>query len=121
MPAQIQVQSARGRTESVRSGGFVRMCRPSIRGGVLSGVCATLSSSLKRSWRMPSYCVNRLAQSNGDHEVHDVTANKWCLPTPANRQDLGYHGTCSSAVQAAKSYFSQVNGCRWCAPACHTG
>jgi hypothetical protein len=69
---------------------------------------------------MPTYCVNSTAQSNGDHEVHDVTANKWCLPTRANRVDLGHHGTCSSAVRAAKNHFRQVNGCRWCAPACHT-
>ncbi|MBB5790521.1 hypothetical protein HD601_005096 [Jiangella mangrovi] len=69
---------------------------------------------------MPRYCVNRNAQPNGDHEVHDVSANKWCLPTSANRVDLGHHETCSPAVQAAKIHFSQVNSCRWCAPACHT-
>jgi hypothetical protein len=68
-----------------------------------------------------TYCVNKNAQTNGDHEVHDVTANKSCLPTPSNRQDLGYHSSCSSAVRAAKAYFNQVNGCRWCATACHTG
>ena len=39
---------------------------------------------------MPGYCVNRNAQTNGDHEVHDVRANKSCLPTLSNRQDLGY-------------------------------
>ncbi|MAS56153.1 MAG: hypothetical protein CMJ44_16300 [Pimelobacter sp.] len=70
---------------------------------------------------MPNYCVNKVAQSNGDHEVHDTTAAKWCLPNPANRQDLGLHAGCVSAVQSAKNYYSQVNGCRWCAPNCHTG
>jgi hypothetical protein len=70
---------------------------------------------------MPQYCVTKLAQSSGDHEVHDVTAQKWCLPQPAHRQDLGYHSACASAVQAAKSYYSQVNGCRWCATPCNTG
>lgn len=70
---------------------------------------------------MPTYCVNKVAQSKGDHEVHDVSTDKWCLPIPSNRQDLGRHETCSSAVQAAKVYFRQVNGCRWCATACHTG
>jgi hypothetical protein len=67
------------------------------------------------------YCVNKVAQSNGDHEVHDRSANKWCLPKPSNQQDLGTHNTCSSAVEAAKSYFKQVDGCRWCAPSCHSG
>jgi hypothetical protein len=70
--------------------------------------------------KMPKYCVNKNAQSNGDHEVHDVTADKWCLPTSFNRQDLGYHASCSAAVQEAKKYFTEVNGCAHCASACHT-
>lgn len=70
---------------------------------------------------MPNYCVNQVAQPNGDHEVHDTTANKWCLPSPTNRRDLGFHASCVSAVQSAKTYYSQVNGCRWCAPTCNTG
>lgn len=70
---------------------------------------------------MPNYCVNKNAQANGDHEVHDTTANNWCLPLPVNRQDLGYHSGCQSAVQAARAYFRQVNGCAYCASGCHTG
>ncbi|MDE0775107.1 MAG: hypothetical protein OSB43_02370 [Nocardioides sp.] len=69
---------------------------------------------------MPNYCVNKAQQANGDHEVHDLTSNKGCLPSPANQQALGYHSGCASAVQAARSFFVQVNGCRWCAPTCHT-
>lgn len=83
--------------------------------------CLRSRLSHREEFEMPTYCVNKDAQSNGDHEVHDVTANKWCLPALRNRQDLGYHGSCSSAVQAAKAYFIQVNGCRWCASPCHTG
>ncbi len=70
---------------------------------------------------MPSFCVNRSAQSNGDHEVHDNSIERSCLPMLSNRQDLGYHASCSSAVQAARGYYTQVNGCAHCAPACHTG
>ena len=69
---------------------------------------------------MASYYVNRQAQANGDHEVHKELG----CPTPAashNRQPLGEHSTCASAVQAARRYYSQVNGCAHCAPACHTG
>lgn len=69
---------------------------------------------------MPTYCVNKTQQANGDHEVHDTSAERWCLPSQANRQDLGYHSGCSSAVQTARSYFTQVNGCAHCASACHT-
>ncbi len=70
---------------------------------------------------MPNYCVNSNAQSNGDYEVHDLDANKWCLPAPSNQVALGFHGSCSSAVTAAKNAgYRTANGCARCAPACHT-
>lgn len=69
---------------------------------------------------MPNFCVNRNEQSNGDHEVHDNTVERSCLPISSNRLDLGNHATCSSAVRAAKVYYAQSNGCATCAPACHT-
>jgi hypothetical protein len=71
---------------------------------------------------MPNYCVNRQAQSNGDHEVHDTASTNSCLPAGANRVDLGVHATCRDAVQEAKLRgYSSANGCYWCARACHTG
>lgn len=70
---------------------------------------------------MPYYCVNSNAQSgSNDHEVHDLASTHGCLPAVANRVDLGFHSSCSSAVAAAKSIYSDVNGCYWCANACHT-
>lgn len=69
---------------------------------------------------MPNFCVNTEAQSNGDHEVHDLDQNKWCLPAASHRRALGWHASCQGAVQAAKSYYRQSNGCAWCVPACHT-
>ncbi|MEZ5246706.1 MAG: hypothetical protein R2707_16535 [Acidimicrobiales bacterium] len=69
---------------------------------------------------MDSYCVNRNAQSNGDHEVHNVTKNCAYLPDWSNRQDLGLHQNCTTAVQKAKQYFARSNGCYHCATACHT-
>ncbi len=70
---------------------------------------------------MPNYCVNRVAQStSGDHEVHDLGSTKGCLPSSENRVDLGWHASCTSAVQAAKKLYSEVNGCFFCANACHT-
>ncbi len=74
----------------------------------------------KEDTDMPSYCVNTRAQSNGDHEVHDVTAGKSCLPDPANRLNLGIFSSCSGAVIQAKRSYTQSNGCVHCAPACHT-
>ena len=85
-----------------------------------SSALAVMLKWRKGDAAMPSYCVNKNAQSNGDHEVHDTTANKPCLPATWNRQDLGYHGTCSEAGRAARLYFTQVDGCAICTPACHS-
>jgi hypothetical protein len=70
---------------------------------------------------MPNYCVNVNAQpGSGDHEVHDLASNKGCLPAAVNRIDLGWHPSCREAVTKAKSYFSDSNGCYYCANDCHT-
>jgi len=70
---------------------------------------------------MPYFTVNKIAQSgSGDHEVHDLASTKECLPNTANRMDLGYHGSCRDAVTAAKRYYSDVNGCYYCANDCHS-
>ena len=64
------------------------------------------------------YYVNKIAQPNGDHEVH-----KWHnCPTPAateNRHDLGEHLSCHSAVAAAKMFHPSADGCANCSPDCH--
>lgn len=65
------------------------------------------------------YYVNKNAQSNGDHEVHTATCTR--LPAASNRIDLGDYYGCSGAVQKARQYYPQVNGCYYCANACHTG
>lgn len=70
---------------------------------------------------MPSYCVNMLAQENGDHEVHDTTVERSCLPLREHRKDLGSFASCHGAVRQAGYFFSQTNGCHHCAPACNTG
>lgn len=65
-----------------------------------------------------SYYVNKNAQSNGDHEVHATSCSY--MPDARNRVYLGTFPTCNSAVREAKKYYSQVNGCYYCANACHT-
>ncbi len=69
---------------------------------------------------MPRYYVNKNAQSNGDHEVHQATE----CPTPANEANrlyLGDFSSCHGAVAEAKKHYSQSNGCANCSPACNTG
>ena len=69
---------------------------------------------------MAAYCVNRNAQSNGDHEVHNLQGGCIRLPELENQIPLGQHVSCQTAVAAAKHHFSQVNGCYYCALPCHT-
>ncbi|GAA5037637.1 hypothetical protein GCM10025738_25930 [Microbacterium fluvii] len=70
---------------------------------------------------MPYYCVNVNAQpGSGDHEVHDSSSTKGCLPSIYSRRDLGWHSNCADAVKAARQYYTDVNGCYYCANDCHT-
>lgn len=67
---------------------------------------------------MKKYYVNKNPQSNGDHEVH--SENCRFLPNEANRKLLGYYSSCKAAVNKAKEYYNQVNGCYYCSRDCHT-
>lgn len=67
---------------------------------------------------MDRYYVNNSPQSNGDHEVHKEGC--FWLSLVTSKRDLGLHSGCSSAVVAAKYYYSTANGCATCAPSCHT-
>jgi len=67
---------------------------------------------------MANYYVNVNQQSNGDHEVHTTGCS--FTPLPENRIYLGSFVSCGPAVQQARSYYSQVNGCYFCCNACHT-
>jgi hypothetical protein len=67
---------------------------------------------------MEKYFVNKVAQQNGDHEVHKSTCSY--LPLENNRQYLGVFGNCNDAVKEAKKYYHQSNGCFYCSRECHT-
>jgi len=67
---------------------------------------------------MIRYYLNTQPQSNGDREVH--TENCRFVPNSSNRIDLGLHNNCKTAVEKAKQYYSQVNGCYHCSYSCHT-
>ena len=71
---------------------------------------------------MSTYCINRNAQTNGDHEVHNLNVGSSCLPAPDNQVPLGQHPDCWSAVDTARRQYPgyRINGCYWCANACHT-
>ena len=67
---------------------------------------------------MASYYVNQNAQDNGDHEVH--TGGCSHMPEEENQTYLGEFWTCTDAVEEAKKYYTQVNGCYYCSSECHT-
>jgi hypothetical protein len=67
---------------------------------------------------MALYYVNKNAQANGDHEVHTTGCS--FMPERDNRNYLGDFATCRPAVTEAKKHYTQVNGCYYCANACHT-
>lgn len=67
---------------------------------------------------MPCYRVNKNAQANGDHEVHKSGCS--FMPEQEKRIYLGDFLYCGSAVAQAKTYYTQVNGCYYCAKPCHT-
>ncbi|MDK2772966.1 MAG: hypothetical protein KYX68_12180 [Flavobacterium sp.] len=67
---------------------------------------------------MKKYYVNKIAQSNGDHEVH--SENCTFLPKIENRIYLGEFNSCRLAVTKAKEYYYKTNGCFFCSKECHT-
>jgi hypothetical protein len=77
-------------------------------------------ANLKKKARyvMDLYYVNQQAQANGDHEVHKSDCDY--MPSPEDRQYLSYFSNCHDAVQEAKKYYPQSNGCYYCSNECHT-
>jgi hypothetical protein len=71
---------------------------------------------------MAQFIINKNAQSNGDHEVHDTTAGCAYLPRPENQIELGLHSSCHGAVALARQKWPnhRINGCYYCCHACHT-
>ncbi|MCI5166965.1 MAG: hypothetical protein D3903_12945 [Candidatus Electrothrix sp. GM3_4] len=71
---------------------------------------------------MPNYIVNKNAQDNGDHEVHDNSAGCLHMPSIKNQLYLGFHLLCNGAVIEAKKKLpgERVNGCYYCCNPCHT-
>ena len=64
------------------------------------------------------YYVNKVAQSNNDHEVHTKDCN--FLPSEANRKELGDFSNCKDAVNEAKKTYPKSDGCFFCSNECHT-
>lgn len=66
---------------------------------------------------MNTYYVSNQALPNGYHEVH--TEDCRYLAKTAGKKHLGNYSTCFPAVVAAKSFYPQSNGCKFCCNPCH--
>lgn len=67
---------------------------------------------------MKDYYVNTNSQTTGEHEVH---SSECCyLPSELNRIYLGSFLTNKEAVEKAKYYYHDVDGCYFCCNDCHT-
>ncbi len=67
---------------------------------------------------MWKYYVNKEAQSSGEHEVHREDCTH--LPISRNQHFLGYYIDCYDALRKAREKYTEVDGCFYCCPACHT-
>lgn len=63
------------------------------------------------------YWVSDEALLNGTHEIHDHACAR--LPPEMRRTSLGVHIDCWDALEHAKMFYNQVNGCPECTPICH--
>ncbi len=63
------------------------------------------------------YYVNKNAQSTGEHEVHKGTCS--FLPPSYHCQYLGEFSSDYSALEVAKRYYTNVDGCAYCCPLIH--
>ena len=65
------------------------------------------------------YYVNKLTTGNPhyNHEVHKESCTY--LPSPLNREYLGYFASCKDAIAKAKEKYSNVDGCAVCCTECH--
>lgn len=71
---------------------------------------------------MPKFVINKNAQNNGDHEVHNATTGCQYMPSAGSQIDLGFHPDCRGAVAVAKKTWptERINGCYYCCRPCHT-
>jgi len=67
---------------------------------------------------MSKYYVNKTAQNNGDHEVHEDGC--YWLSIAKDTEYLGTFDGCGGAVKEAKDRSYDANGCIHCSEPCHT-
>ena len=69
---------------------------------------------------MPSFFIDRRAQADGTHVVHErVKCPPDCFPPAGDAEYLGELRDGFQAVALARLNYAHVNGCLWCATEVH--
>ena len=65
---------------------------------------------------MTLFYINRNAQEDGYHEVHNGSITCSHPPLPENRINLGYYDTCAAAIADARRVNPGllIDGCYYC-------
>lgn len=65
---------------------------------------------------MPDFVMNRNSQSNGQHEVHNLTEGCVHMPKLPNQVKLGNYETSKLAIAKAQSDWPiyKVSACQYC-------
>lgn len=66
---------------------------------------------------MEYYYVNSNPQLTGEHEVHKSNCER--LPNTRNCIQLGWFYRGSDALNEARRYYDNVDGCYYCSPEIH--
>jgi len=60
------------------------------------------------------YYVSKEAANTGKHAIHKED----CTKLPSDRIFLGGFSHCINALEAAKEFYANVDGCDYCSPMC---
>lgn len=66
---------------------------------------------------MKNYYLSTYVKNNGNYEVHSLDC--YFLPKQEHRILLGFFDDGKDALNAAKKYKSNIEGCKFCIPECY--
>ncbi|MAM70634.1 MAG: hypothetical protein CMP91_05760 [Gammaproteobacteria bacterium] len=68
---------------------------------------------------MQHFCVSKIPNSEGKHEIHNLSKGCRFIPYPQDQFDLGEHKSCFGAILQARQSYSKSYGCRYCCNECN--
>ena len=97
-----------------------RSARLSTNWGIERAPRAAYDGGAQGEENMPSYFIDRRAQADGTHVVHDrMQCPADCFPPTRDAEYLGELLDAHQALAIARLNYPRVNGCLWCATEVH--